>query len=296
MHDRDAVGGRQFIARPAPTLHNGGREVRPVNEVGLLGMRVASLTSSELIDHVLGSLAAGHGGWIITANLDFLRRYHRDRSVRGLYDAADLRVADGMPLVWASRWQGTPLPERVAGASLVPLLAQRFARARRSVYLLGGAPGAAEGAMKTLQRLAPDLHVAGLSSPILGEPPAPEELSAVTQRVAEARPDLLLVGMGSPKQERVCAEMRARFPSMWMMGVGHTFSFLAGQTPRAPSWMQRTGLEWVHRMITEPRRLARRYLVEDLPFAALLFAQATRERWTGPAERGGRSPGPPEKP
>lgn len=267
-----------------------------MDDVGLLGMRVASWTSSELIDHMLGSLEAGHGGWVITANLDFLRRYHRDPSVRGLYDAADVRVADGMPLVWASRWQGTPLPERVAGASVVPLLAERFAGAGRSIYLLGGAPGAAEGAAKALGERSPGLRVAGLWSPTLGEPPAPDELAAVAQRLAEAQPDLLLVGMGSPKQERVCFEMRRQFPSMWMMGVGHTFSFLAGQTPRAPRWMQRTGLEWVHRMITDPRRLARRYLVEDLPFAARLFAQATRRRWTGPTEQPARSPGPPGKP
>src|SRR5688572_33035750 len=112
--------------------------------VELCGMSLANLQTDQLLDHLFGKLAEGKGGWLVTANLDFLRRYVRDPGARDVYAGADLRVADGMPLVWASHLRGTPLPERVAGSSLLVPLCQQAAREGRSVYLLGGNPGVAE--------------------------------------------------------------------------------------------------------------------------------------------------------
>lgn len=249
--------------------------------VDLLGMSIARIDEDCVLDHMFGELAKARGGWLITANLDFLRRYDKDPDMRVLYESADLTVADGMPLVWASGILGTPVPERVAGSALIYRFADRAARDGRSLYLLGGDPGAAEGCARALCERAPGLRIAGHSAPRFSAQPSASEIAATCEALQAARPDLLLVGLGSPKQERVIHALRTRFPQMWMVGVGISFSFVAGQVARAPSWMRKSGLEWVHRLAQEPKRLARRYLVEDLPFAVELFARVLWERARG---------------
>ena len=188
-----------------------------------------------------------------------------------MLDGADYVVADGIPLLWAARLQGTPLPDRVAGSDLVWLLAERAARAGRSLYLLGGAPGAAADAARIFRERWPDLRIAGLSSPALSSDPGAAELAPVLAALRESRPDLVFVALGSPKQDRLIAELRGHFPGTWWIGVGISLSFAAGRVSRAPRWMQRLGLEWVHRLAQEPGRLWRRYLVHDLPFTLGLF-------------------------
>ncbi len=242
--------------------------------IELSGMRLARVSSDELLDHIFSSLAEGLGGWVVTANLDILRRHAISPEARLLYDAADLIVADGMPLVWASRIQGQPLPERVAGSSLTPLLAERAAREKRTLYLLGGDPGAARGAQDELERRYPGLVICGCSSPWVSCPVTDEEMEPVLQELRDKSPDIILVALGSPKQEHVSRHIRRHLPGAWVMGVGISLSFIAGQVQRAPLLMQKAGLEWAHRLLQEPRRLARRYLLEDVPFAFVLLARA----------------------
>lgn len=241
----------------------------------LFGMRLARLDTSGLLDHLFASLREGRGGWLVTANLDFLRRYAGDPGARALYDGADLRVADGRPLVWALAALGQPA-EQIAGSSLVWALAERAASEGRSLFLLGGTPAANEGAARVWQERFPALRVAGRLCPDVSSPPAPGELDAI--RAAVGAPDLLLVGLGSPKQEQVIRALAPHLPRTWMIGVGVSFSFVAGELARAPVWMQRLGLEWTHRLAQEPRRLARRYLVDDLPFALRLAAHVAVRR------------------
>jgi N-acetylglucosaminyldiphosphoundecaprenol N-acetyl-beta-D-mannosaminyltransferase len=198
-----------------------------------------------------------------------------------MYADADLRVADGMPLVWASRLRGTPLPERVAGSSLVAPLCRRAAREGRSVYLLGGEAEANRVAAEKLREADPSLRIVGASSPWVSAHPTEGELDEIAQSLLAARPDIVLVAFGSPKQERVIAKLRASLPNAWWIGVGISLSFLAGHVKRAPVLVQRLGLEWVHRLVQEPRRLFRRYVIEDLPFAVELFGRAALDRVRG---------------
>jgi N-acetylglucosaminyldiphosphoundecaprenol N-acetyl-beta-D-mannosaminyltransferase len=246
----------------------------PLPTVDLLGMQLACVNVQRLLDHVFSELSAGRGGWLITANVDFLRRYSRDTAIRRLYDAADMRVADGMPLVWALALQGKPLPGRIAGASLLAPLARRAAAEGRSLFLLGGTPEANRVAAVRLVERNPGLRIAGLASPRISDPAAPEELDAVVADLRREPPDILLVGLGSPKQERLIEPLRALFPATWMIGVGVSFSFVAGHIRRAPPWLRRSGLEWAHRLAQEPDRLARRYLLENAPFAAELLGSS----------------------
>jgi N-acetylglucosaminyldiphosphoundecaprenol N-acetyl-beta-D-mannosaminyltransferase len=254
----------------------------PFAQCTLAGMRLDAVDERGLLDHIFSSLRIGQGGWLITANLDFLRRHHLDPTTRALYDAADLRVADGMPLVWASRLQGQPLPERVAGSSLGWTIAERAAAEGRSLYLLGGTANANRVAALSLRRRLPDLRLCGHSTRLFATPPASVELDEVVREIVPLQPDVLFVGLGSPKQEQVIAALRPYLPRTWMIGVGATIAFLAGEFRRAPRWMQRSGLEWLHRLALEPRRMAKRYLVQGLPFALHLFSAALWHRLAKP--------------
>lgn len=245
----------------------------------LFGMPIADIDTAGLLDHMFDSLDAGRGGWIVTANLDILRRFVLDADARALYGQADVIVADGMPLVWASQLRHEPLPERVAGSSMTVDLLRRAAQAKRTVYLLGGKGDVAERAQDAVERDMPGVRIVGTHAPFISSPITPAETDAIVEEIDQASetPDIILVGFGSPKQEHAIAALRARYPKAWFIGIGITFSFLCNETPRAPVWMQRTGLEWLHRMTQEPKRLATRYLRDDLPFFGLLMLESYRQ-------------------
>jgi N-acetylglucosaminyldiphosphoundecaprenol N-acetyl-beta-D-mannosaminyltransferase len=243
------------------------------------------VTLAQAADHIVASIAAGQGGWVLTPNLDILRRIVRDRDFAGLIEPTTLRLADGMPLVWASRLRRTPLPERVAGSDLIWALCERAAKANQSVFLLGGNPGAADAAAAILTARSPGLKVAGTACPPPGFERDNGAVESIGERLQAERPDIVLVALGSPKQERLISVLRHRLPGAWFLGVGITFSFVSGEVRRAPRWMRRVGLEWIHRLAQEPRRLAKRYLVHGIPFALRLLAISTLEG-AGRAQRG----------
>lgn len=252
--------------------------------VDIMGVPIHRVTQGAFIDHIFTSLSNGVGGWVITVNLDILRRCVRDREFAELAQQATLRVADGMPLVWGSRLKGTPLPERIAGSSLMRPICEEAGRHGRSIFLLGGAPGTADAAARNVRETTANLDVVGTHCPALGFEQRPQDLKAIASALREAQPDIVFVALGSPKQERLIAQLKEQLPHAWWLGVGISFSFLAGEVRRAPIWMQRMGLEWFHRLIQEPRRLARRYLVDGLPFAIRLFVRSVRERAQAPSE------------
>jgi N-acetylglucosaminyldiphosphoundecaprenol N-acetyl-beta-D-mannosaminyltransferase len=248
--------------------------------VALGGLRFAALTEGEVVHRVRAALARGIGGRIATPNVDILRRAELDDSVRADLETADLLVADGAPLVWAARLAGTPLPERVTGSGLIWALSYGLGQDGSSVYLLGGDPstdGAARAADNLLGQF-PSLRIAGCESPGYGFERDRRSLQAVMQRVVEAEPDLVFVGLGFPKQERLIEYLRPVLPTSWFLGCGAAINFVAGDCVRAPVWMQRSGLEWAHRLAKEPRRLARRYLREDAPYAVRLLATSAMRR------------------
>jgi N-acetylglucosaminyldiphosphoundecaprenol N-acetyl-beta-D-mannosaminyltransferase len=249
---------------------------RAISRVSLMSVELDSLTEAEVLERVGAALDREEGGWIMPVNLDVLRQLHRDTSLREMAARADVVLADGMPLVWASRMCGTPVPERVAGSDLVSSLPRVAATRGASVFLLGGDPGVAEAAADCLSERIPKLRVAGTLCPERGFERDPERLREITAAVAAAKPSVVLVGLGFPKQERLIEHLRVALPQAWFVCVGISFSFLCGSVRRAPRWMQATGLEWLHRVAQEPRRLTKRYLIHGLPFAArLLIATIT---------------------
>jgi N-acetylglucosaminyldiphosphoundecaprenol N-acetyl-beta-D-mannosaminyltransferase len=245
-----------------------------IGSVKLRGVSIHRLTEGACVERICTALSKGRGGTVVTPNLDHLRRCATDATFRSLVADAELVVADGMPLVWASRLQGTPLPERVAGSNLIISLSAAAAAHGHSVFLLGGAPGTAQLAGEVLRTRFPHLNVAGTCCPSEGFERDPRHVSALAEQLRTTRPDIVFVALGSPKQEKLIERLRPTLPQAWWLGVGISFSFLCGDVRRAPVWMQSAGLEWAHRLAQEPRRLFKRYVVSGLPFAADLLARS----------------------
>ena len=246
--------------------------------VELMGLSFAAVSESDTIDYILQGLADRRGGWVCPANLDVLRQWRESADVRELISSADLVVADGMPLIWAGGLQGSPLPERVAGSTLVITLTAAASEAGASIFLLGGNPGTAEAAVSKLRESAPGLRLAGTLCPPLGFEREPAWLDGIEQSLRDADPDIVYVGLGFPKQERVIVNLRNRFPNAWFVSCGISFSLVAGEIHRAPVILQRVGLEWLHRLAQEPKRLYRRYLFQGLPFLLTLLWSALAVR------------------
>jgi N-acetylglucosaminyldiphosphoundecaprenol N-acetyl-beta-D-mannosaminyltransferase len=256
--------------------------VRAIETVEIAGVAFHALSEAECVSHVFSELRRGQGGWIVTANLDHLRRCQGGSDYASLIRKADLVVADGMPIVWASILQGTPLPERVAGSDLVSSLARQAAVDGRSLFLMGGDPGTAEDAGRILMAVNAGLRLAGCFSPPHGFEKRAADQKEIERHLRESKPDIVYVALGSPKQELLIERYRSLLPSAWWIGVGISFSYLAGRLKRPPVWLRRVGGEWVLRLLQEPGRMSQRYLVQGIPFALALLGRAALSRVVGP--------------
>jgi len=269
------------------SLDDGTGGPGPDGRSWLAGVGFHRLTEVQVVEHILAASRAGRGGWVATPNIDICRQFQHDEALHRLVASASLIVPDGMPLIWAAKLVREPLPERVTGASLIFSLTEAAARQQRTIYLLGGAPGVPERAGEELRRRYPGLIVAGTAAPPVGFDADPQAVSAVRANLAATAPDIVYVGLGFPKQERLIARLAPFFPATWFISCGAAIPFAANALPRAPKWMQSTGLEWAFRLLSEPRRLYRRYLLHDLPFAVRLLAVSTGVR-LGKAAEGAR--------
>jgi N-acetylglucosaminyldiphosphoundecaprenol N-acetyl-beta-D-mannosaminyltransferase len=239
--------------------------------------RADRTTAAALLD---GFFADGARHQLVTVNVDFIRIAARDTEFRDVLNAADLAVADGMPVVWLARLRGIPVPERVAGIDLVDDCCRIAARRGVGVFLLGAAPGVAEAAGRVLVARHPGLRIAGSYAPPFG-PHSAAETEKMLAAIRSVGRCVLLVAFGAPRQDLFIARHLHELDVVVAMGVGCTFDILAGQVRRAPTWMQRLGFEWAWRMAMEPGRLWRRYLLQDAPLLGVMAAAAIRDGLTG---------------
>lgn len=286
----------------------------------VLGVPVDSLTLGSAVEDILSMVTAfkldGRPRHVVTVNVDFIVNTMgwslsrvRHPELLEILRLADLVTADGMPVVWASRLLGHPLPERVAGADLVPLLAGACVREGRSLFLLGGRMESAREAARVLESRHPGLRLAGIAWPrvfVEGEELglSEQEDETLVSAINQARPDILLIALGNPKQEIWFHRNRHRLKAAVSMGVGGTFEFLAGMRSRAPAWMGRAGLEWAWRLAMEPR-LFKRYLTGMAKFGYLVWPAILNHHWSRlhlktpsllPAKREAATPPPQNKP
>ena len=232
--------------------------------IGVLGVGFDALTMDQAEQAVLRLMEQG-GGTVVTANPEIVLRCRADAEYARAVNGADLVLADGVGDLLAGRILGTPLPERVAGADLVPRVLRDLARRGGSVFLYGGRPGVAEAAAAALEREYPGLRIAGTENGYISSG------GELTARLRALRPDLVLAGLGAPKQELWMAENRDGLHSV-LIGVGGLLDVFAGRTKRAPESWRRCGLEWAYRLLREPRRAGR---MIRLPTVLVL---AARER------------------
>ncbi len=243
--------------------------------IAILGVPFDHVTISDAIARIEDMIAARRPRYVVTANVDFLVQAHRDVELRRILLDADLVLCDGTPLVWASHWLGNALPERVAGSDLVPALIRNAAEKHHRIFLLGAAEGVAAEATARLKEQYPSLAIVGHYSPPFS---ALLEMDheEIARRVRAAKPDILLVSFGCPKQEKWIAMHHRSLGVPVAIGVGATLDFLAGRVKRAPDWMRRSGTEWLYRLAQEPRRLYKRYAHDLVYFLPTLVGQSLR--------------------
>lgn len=234
-----------------------------LRRIAILGVPIDNLTMDETIEAMDRLIETDGFHQIATANVDFLMKAIGDDELMDILHRCDLVLPDGMPLVWASRFMGTPLKERVAGADLLPRLSELSQRKQRRMFLLGATEERSAAAAKWILRNYPGAQIAGRYSPPFG-PIEQMDHGHILNLIKEASVDILLVAFGNPKQEKWLAMHRSRLQVPLCIGVGASLDFLSGTHNRAPEWMQNSGLEWMHRFYKEPGRLGRRYSANAL--------------------------------
>lgn len=237
--------------------------------VALMGCEIDNLTMEETLQRVGGFIADGRPHQHVVVNVDKLVKAAHDPQLRRIINDCALVNVDGMPVVWASRLLGRPLKERVAGIDLFDALMHRAAAEGWRVFLLGAEEAVVQEVRRRYAERLPALQFAGVRNGYW----KPEEEDAVVSQIAASRADLLFVAISSPKKERFLGQHQQRMRVPFAMGVGGSFDVAAGKVRRAPRWMQRSGLEWFFRFLQEPRRMVRRYFVEDMAFLPMLWRE-----------------------
>ncbi len=253
-----------------------------MNTTPLFGMKINSLRMTEVIEQLLTWCRQPEGPcrYVVTPNVDHAVMFQEHAGLREAYADASLVLVDGFPVLMAAKLLRRDIPERVPGSDLVPTLfttVNSLPEAKKlRVYLLGAAPGVAEEAAKKIGVRWPAIDIVGTYSPPLGFEKDDQENESILARITAAKPDILILGLGAPKQELWMHRYRDQIAAPVALCVGATIDFLAGEKPRAPAWMRRVGLEWLHRLGSEPRRLAKRYLRD-----AWIFPQLVWREWRG---------------
>ncbi|MHB8878032.1 MAG: WecB/TagA/CpsF family glycosyltransferase [Myxococcaceae bacterium] len=250
--------------------------VQPRTQLRVGKLWIDSLTFAQALEDIEHLVERGRGGAVFTPNVDHIVTVEADPAFEAAYGAASLSLVDGQPLLWASHLLGEALPEKISGSDLVlPLMERAGARGWR-VYLLGGGPGVAEKAAGVLKERF-GVKVVGTDAPMLRSDDAKAREAAVGKIVA-ARPQVLLVALGAPKQELFIHRSAAALGPVVSVAIGAGLDFVAGTLRRAPRWMSEHGLEWLYRLAQEPRRLWRRYLVNDPKMLLILLRSLRRSR------------------
>lgn len=247
-----------------------GYEIRRVN---VLGVGVSAINMSQAIDTIEYWIAQRRRNYVCVTGVHGIVASQRDENLRRIHNSAGLVTPDGMPLVWQSRLMGIPNVDRVYGPDLMLALCERSLANGYRHYLYGGREGVPERLATRLEAKFPTMRIVGTCSPPF-RPLTSFEDEQIVFEINEANPDIVWVGLSTPKQEQWMASHVDRLTAPVLIGVGAAFDFHAGLKRQAPLWMQRRGLEWFFRLMTEPRRLWRRYLINNSLFLVLIAAQA----------------------
>ena len=247
------------------------------NRVKLFGAEIDPLTMQETVTLLASWLKLPQKScqFVITPNVDQIVNFQKDLGLQAAYKKASLVVTDGKPVVWAAKLLGIKIPETVPGSDLVPTIFDHALANNLpiSIFLLGAMPGVADRAKAVIQTKWPIVKVVGTLSPDFGFEKTPDVSTKICEKINASGADLLIIGLGSPKQELWVSQHAAELTVKVALCVGATIDFIAGEKARAPIWMQNIGLEWLHRMLSEPGRLAKRYLIDAIVFPQLIVKE-----------------------
>lgn len=248
---------------------------RTCDKVNICGVEIDCVSFDQAAEIILAHAASRQStpGYVVTPNAQHILLLRGDTRFRESYQEALLIVPDGISLLWAASLLGTPLRGRVNGTDLFEHLCSLAARDSLRVYLLGGRRGAAERAAQVLQARHPELAIAGTDCPPFGFEKDAREMALIGERITKAAPDMLFVGLGTPKQEYWIHENYRRLGVPMSIGIGASIDFVSGMVRRAPVWMQKSGGEWLFRLFVEPRRLWKRYLIGNPQFMYQVLRQ-----------------------
>lgn len=230
---------------------------------------IDNLTMLETLNEIDKLIQKKNCSYVVTPNVDHIVRLEKDAELQKVYKNASLILTDGKPLIWISKWYRTPIKEKISGSDLFPKVCELAANKNYTMYLLGAAEGVADTAARNLMKKYPGLNIVGTYSPPFGFEKNEQEINKIKAQIKDVHPDILIVGLGCPKQEKFmyyhCKELGVPIS----FGLGASIDFEAGNIKRAPKWMSEHGLEWLYRITQDPKRLVKRYLVDDMKIVGL---------------------------
>ncbi len=236
----------------------------------LLNTYVNNVSMSETIQEICRFVDERIKSYVVAINVDVVMKIENDSYLKKISDEADLTLVDGKPLVWIAKNHKRPVKEKISGSDLVPLLCEVAAKKHYSVFIIGGAPGVADKAKENLEREYEGINVVGTYAPPMGFEKNEEELNNINQMINAVHPDILVACFGCPKQEKWIYENYKMYDATVSVCAGATVDFLAGNVNRAPRWMSEHGFEWLYRFFQEPKRLFKRYFVDDIKIFKLV--------------------------
>lgn len=242
-----------------------------MSRIKFLNTEVDNLTIYEAVEKIEQLILNRKPSYVVTPNVDHIVKLETDKEFQQVYREADLILTDGMPLIWISKIKKTPIKEKVSGSDLFPEVCKLAAQKGYSIFLLGAAEGVATKAAEVLEEKYIGLNVVGTYSPSYGFEKNQYEINRIIEMINEVGPDILAVGLGAPKQEKFLYNYKERLDVPVSLAIGASIDFEAGNINRAPEWMQKSGLEWFYRLLKEPKRMFKRYLVNDMKIFKLLF-------------------------
>lgn len=236
----------------------------------LLNTYINNVTMSETVEVIEQMIAANKRSYIVAINVDVVMKIEDDPYLKKVVDSADMVLVDGKPLVWISKMHGKPLKAKISGSDLVPLLCEVAAEKGYKIFIIGGKDGIAAQAKEKLESKHPKIQIVGTYAPPFGFEKDEKELNDINQMISDAKPDLLIACFGCPKQEKWIYENIGKYDAKVSVCAGATVDFLAGNVKRAPHWMSEHGLEWFYRFLQEPKRMFKRYFVDDVKIIGLV--------------------------
>lgn len=236
----------------------------------LLNTYVNNVDMNETLSAIDEMIASGKKSYIVAINVDVVMKIESDSYLKKITDEADMVLVDGQPLVWIAKWHKHPVKVKISGSDLVPLLCKRVAKKGYSIFIIGGKEGIAEKAKRNLEKDYPGIQVVGTYAPPFGFEKDEKEVEKINEMISDAHPDILITCFGCPKQEKWIYENYQKYDAKVSVCAGATVDFLAGNVNRAPKWMSEHGLEWFYRFTQEPKRMFKRYFVDDVQIIKLI--------------------------